>query len=267
MKRLALFGIVLLISLSGCHKSPQETAKLAQVGKEYLTTKEFRSLFSAAEWQDLSPETKKKYIEQWVNLTLMAQEADRQKLDRDETIRKRIEYAGKKVKANALVATRLAAIKISEEELFNYYRIHSGDFQKPLMEYKVQRIFVSDMVKAERIKQDLAIGMSFDRAVQLYSTEDLKSSGGYMGFVKNNGPDSLFWAALRDKNPSEVAVLTTADGCYILRYVEERSTSAEVGFEEYKEEIRRRLQQEKRQQVYNDLLLELKQKNPDIYYY
>ena len=267
MKRLAILSIVLLIFITGCHKTAKESAKLAQVGNEYLNTKEFKSLFSAEEWDNLSSESKKKYIEQWVNLTLMAQEADRQKIDENEAIKQKIEYAAKKVKANALIATRLAAIKISEEELFNYYRIHQGDFQKPLMEYKVQRIFVSDLPKAERIKLDLTMGMSFDRAVQTYSTEDLKSAGGYMGFVTSTGPDSLFWYALKDKKALEPSIMTTADGCYVLRFVEERSTSKEVGFEEYKEEIRRRIQQEKRQQVYNDLLLELKQKNPDIYYY
>ncbi|PKN77599.1 MAG: hypothetical protein CVU48_11105 [Candidatus Cloacimonetes bacterium HGW-Cloacimonetes-1] len=267
MKRLALLSIVLLIFIVGCHKATKESAKLAQVGSEYLRTKEFKSLFSTEEWENLSSESKKKYIEQWVNLTLMAQEADRQKIDEDEAIKQKIEYAAKKVKANALIATRLAAIKISEEELFNYYRIHQGDFQKPLMEYKVQRIFVADIAKAEKIKQDMSVGMSFDRAVQTYSQEDLKSGGGYMGFVSSTGPDSLFWYAVKDQKPTETTLMTTSNGCYLLRYVEERSTSKEVGFEEYKAEIRRRIQQEKRQQVYTDLLLELKQKNPDIYYY
>jgi hypothetical protein len=65
------------------------------------------------EWDKLSPELRKKYIEVWVNLTVLAQYADKQGLNKKAEVKQRISYAAKKVKANALIAARLAEIQVS----------------------------------------------------------------------------------------------------------------------------------------------------------
>ncbi|MDZ4121723.1 MAG: peptidylprolyl isomerase, partial [Candidatus Cloacimonadaceae bacterium] len=200
-------------------------------------------------------------------ISLLSQEADRENLDKDELIVKRIENAGKKIKANALIARRLAELHISEDDLFNYYRIHLGEFQKPIIEYKLQRIFIKDYNRVERVLTEIRAGLDFSSAVSIFSQEALRESGGYMGFVSSSGADSIFWNVAKDLGRGEAGIVTHQDGWFIIRHYEERSASAEAGFDMYKDEIRRRIVQERKQQVFDDLLLELKQKNSEIYYY
>jgi hypothetical protein len=49
--------------------------------------------------------------------------------------------------------------------------------------------------------------------------------------------------------------------------VEERSGTQEANFEDFKDEIRRRIISEKEEAVYLDLVRELKRQNDKIYYY
>jgi len=88
-----------------------------------------------------------------------------------------------------------------------------------------------------------------------------------MGYVTANGPDSLFWRAAHELKKDEIGRLATADGVYLLRYINQREGSKEANFEDYKGEIRAILLAEKLNQVYEDLLRELKAKDNKIYYY
>jgi parvulin-like peptidyl-prolyl isomerase len=88
-----------------------------------------------------------------------------------------------------------------------------------------------------------------------------------MGYVTANGPDSLFWRAVHGLKKDEPGRLATADGVYLLRYINQREGSQEANFEDYKGEIRAILLAEKLNQVYEDLLRELKAKDNKIYYY
>lgn len=267
MNKFLVCCLLIGIFISACTSGAKKDKKLAQVGSEILYESEFKANFSETEWKNLSTENRKKYLEQWVNITLMAQEADQEGLNKDALVKQRMEYAAKKIKSNALIAGRLAELQISEDDLFNYYRLHLGEFQKPVMEYKVQRIFVKDQSRLERIKNEILAGLAFDAAVSIFSQESLRESGGYMGFVNSTGADSLIWNAAKNLQKGELGTVETKGGWFIIRYYEERNSNEEAGFDLYKEEIRKRILQERRQAVYEDLLLELKQKNSDIYYY
>ncbi len=259
--------LITICGLISCQRSTGESKKLAQVGNEILYEADFKANFSSDEWQNLSAENRKKYIEQWVNITLMAQEAEKMGFNKEEAIKQRIEYASKKILANALIASRMAELRISEDDMFNYYRLHLGEFQKPIQEYKIQRIFVYDRNKIDRIKMEIRSGLAFGTAVGIYSEERLRDTGGFMGFVTNTGIDSVFWDVARNLKQGELGLVERDEGYYIIRQYEERSAVGEAGFEMFKDEIRKRILQERRQEVYEDLLLELKKINSKIYYY
>jgi hypothetical protein len=123
------------ILLFSCAKKEEKGIALAQVDKEVLYLEDFKSTFSLEDWDNLSPEQRKKYIEDWVNLTLLSQYADSKGLDKDKAVKQKISYATKKVKANALIAKRLSQIEVSEDQLFNYFRLHQGEFKKNAVEY------------------------------------------------------------------------------------------------------------------------------------
>lgn len=264
--------LLLCVILAGsCAKKDGKSEKLtplAEVNGDVLTLEGFRSTFTDEEWNNLSPEQKKQEIDNWVNLTLLAQEAEAQKLHEEKAVQQRMDYATKKIKANALISKRLASIEIGEEELFNYYRIHQSEFQGKLMEYEIQRVLCRDASTAgmllKKVKEE---GYDFNLAVSEYSQEALKDKQGNMGFVTAAGEDSLFWRAAHEL-PTNTPGLTTIDRkTYIFRYVQQREGTQEANFAEYRNEIRAILLKERKHQVYDDLIRELKKKTPDIYYY
>ncbi len=263
MKYLML-SLVLLFSLMACSLFEKGGVVIAQVDKEKLTMEEFKANFSDAEWKALTSEQKKEYVQQWVNLILLAKEAEKQGLGKNKQVKNKIKYAEQKLLGNALISSQLAAEKISEEDLFNYYRIHQGDFNKPMMNYKVQRIYLTDFTQMNRVKLEIQNGMKFEDAAKVYSQEELGKTGGYMGLVSSEDADSTFWLAVRNLKALEITSLQKNNGYYLLRYLSEETGTNESGFESMKDEIRRRILSERRKQVYDDLLKDLKSKS-DVY--
>jgi len=266
MKKFALI-LIALILLFACTKKEEKGVALAQVDKEILYLDDFKSTFAVEEWEKLSPETRKKYIEDWVNLTLLAHYADKQGLDKDKAVKQKINYAAKKVKANALIAKGLSEIEVSEDQLFNYFRLHQAEFQKNAVEYNIQRISLMDKISAENVLQQLNQGMSFAEAVQRYSTEELKNRGGFMGMVSASGPDSLFWLKARELKENEFGLVYKEPMWYVFRVLESKITPQEANFEDYREEIKRKVLLEKQDQVYQELIKAIKSQTSEIYYY
>lgn len=265
------FVLILFLLLAGCgnkDKSVEKLNPLAEVEGEIMYQEAFRGLFTDEQWDSMSPEERKKEIENWVNLTLMAKEADEMGLDEDPAVRLRMDFAQKKIKANALISQRLASINIGEEELFNYYRVHQNEFQRKLMEYDVQRLLCQDSSTAAAILSKLRDGdYDFNQAVAEYSQESLREQQGRMGFVTADGPDSLFWRAAHELALNTPGTVTVNGKTYILRSLQQREGSQDANFGEYRNEIRAILIKERRQQVYDKLIRELKKKYPKIYYY
>lgn len=263
----ALSCLLILTSLAGCGKKHDDKSRpLAQVGSETLHERGFKASLGEEEYNAMSASERKRYLEDWVNLTLMAQEADASGLSSDPGVKQKIEYATKKAKANALIAKKMSQIQISENELFNYYRIHMGEFSGKLLEYKVQRIYLADQATALGLEQKIKAGLDFDTAVLNNSRENLRAQLGEMGFV-SPGSDSLFWQKARELKEGEMACFEADGGWYLIRVKDSRQSDQDAGFEEFKPEIRERILKERQQQVYQELLRELKAKHSDIYYY
>ncbi len=257
------FCLLVIISTS-CTLFEKKSPVLAQVNSEKLTEAELKAHFSEVQWNSLSQNEKREYVQQWITLTLLAQEADKLNLDKDISVRYKYRYALKKIKSNALIATYLAATEISEEDLFKYYRVHQGEFTKQAINYQVQRIFHRDYAMIEGIKNELTGGMKFDDAARLYSQEPLGQKGGYMGLVTSSDADSIFWMTVKNLKQNELTVVSKDNGWYILRWFRQEEGSATTGFDEVKDEVRRRMLDERRQQVYDDLIKDLKSKS-DVY--
>ena len=92
--------LVLLLALfAACDRDKDAREKLtplAEVNGDVLTLEGFRSTFTDEQWNNLTAEQKKQEIENWVKLTLLAQEAEAQELDEERAVKQRVDYAAKK---------------------------------------------------------------------------------------------------------------------------------------------------------------------------
>ncbi len=265
----ALFAVLLalLMLISACERKVEPDSILAEVNGEILDRETFIASFGVTYWDSLNQEAKRSYVEDWVNLTLLAQAAEKAKLDQEPMIRQRIDFAGKKVKANALISKRLAEIKISEDQLFSYFRIHQADFVKDLVNYQIQRIALPDKASALRVMQEINQGGDFEVALRRYSSEALRSTKGMMGFVEEASPDSVFWHAAHQLKLMEPGIVSRDGDWYVIRYTQTAPSDKLPNFEDYRAEIKARILAEKQEELYHQLLREIKAQNQEIYYY
>jgi hypothetical protein len=133
-----LIACILMIS---CQPSVEENV-IAQVNEEKLSLEELKANFTEQQWKNLTKEEKEEMVQDWIRLTLLAQEAEKNGISDQQLIKNRLQTARKNILANALIAQNLAKITVTDEELFNYYRLHKNNYQKTHKEYRVQRIFV-----------------------------------------------------------------------------------------------------------------------------
>ena len=251
--------LIIVIALFSCVQKEEEDI-VAQVNDIKLTMDEFKANFSDYEWDILTVEEKKEFIQDWVQLTLLAQEADLLEISQSPKIEEKIKTAKNNIKANALIATKLAEISISEDELFNYYKIHKSEYKISLKEYKVQRIFTKDKAKLKGIL-DAIKATSFKEAAIEYSEESSGKSGGYIGFLSEKNANENIWNALTSLQKFHYTTVETGRGFYVLRYYDTRIVKVDKTFLEVKDEIIEAVNKKKKEEVYNNLIRELKNKS------
>ncbi|MDP8201926.1 MAG: peptidylprolyl isomerase [Candidatus Tenebribacter burtonii] len=256
------FFLIIVISLFSCVQIEDEYI-VAQVNDTKLTMDEFKANFSNNEWEILTIEEKKEFIQDWVQLTLLAQEADVLEISQSPKIKERIKSAGINIKSNALIASKLAGVKISEDELFSYYKIHKSEYQISHEEYKVQRIFTKDKEKLKEILNAIK-STSFKDAAMEYSEEPAGKNGGYIGFISKKNAHENIWNALASLQKYYYKSVETNRGLYVLRYYDTRTVYSNKTFLEVKDEIRKTVTKKKKEDLFNNLIKELKNKSEII---
>ena len=251
--------LIFVITLFSCVQTEEEDI-VAQVNDIKLTMDEFKANFSDYEWDIITIEEKKEFIQDWVQLTLLAQEADLLEISQSPKIEEKIKSAKINIKANALIATKLAEITISEDELFNYYKIHKSEYKVNTKEYKVQRIFTKDKAKLKGILDAIKTTSFKDAAIE-YSEESAGKSGGYIGFLSQKNANEKIWNALTSLQKFHYTSVETNRGFYVLRYYDTRIVKTDKIFLEVKDEIIEAVNKKKKEEVYNNLIKELKNKS------
>ncbi len=250
--------LIPILLLSCVHQ--EDEGIIAQVNDDKLTIEELKANFTDDEWENFPNEEKHEFVQDWIQLTLLSQEADKLGLSELPQIKAKIETAEKSVKSNTLLAQKLSEIKISEEDLFNYYKLHKSKYQKSHQEYKVQRILITDELKLGEIKYEIK-NSSFAEAAKKYSEEKAGENGGYIGFVSEKSTNNNIWNALRSLQKHRYKTVETNQGYFILRYYDTRTVYEEKPFLEVSNSIRKIVLENRKDEVFNNLIEELKKKS------
>ncbi|MDO9577528.1 MAG: peptidyl-prolyl cis-trans isomerase [Candidatus Cloacimonadales bacterium] len=259
MKR-ALFIFIVSMLVFSCRQSNEENYVVARVNHEKLFIEDMKANFTENQWEELSKKAKEQFVQDWIKLAILAQEADNLGISYTPQIKNKIITAEKNIKANALIAQKMAEIKVSEDDLFNYYRVHKSQFQKSHKEYAVQRIFITDEAKLDEVKTAIN-ETSFKDAAIKYSQENIGKAGGYLGFVSQQKINSELWNALTQLKIYRWQTVQADGGFYVIRFYDEKTVSTDKTFVEVIENIRATLLKQKQQETYENLIEELKKKS------
>ncbi|MDX9869919.1 MAG: hypothetical protein RBS92_04265 [Candidatus Cloacimonadales bacterium] len=260
MRKLIFIAVIFLLLLSmGCDKNGKTV--IAQVNNDILTLEDLQNSMPKMEYEKLSKDEKRDLINNWIELTLISQKADEDDLLKDNSIIKfKIENAKKKIKANAYINKHLQTIKVSEEELFNYYRLHRGDYKSNSIAYKVQRIYFKNYDDMNKVKTMLdAQEILFTPAAMKYSEEGIGTYGGYMSEpITADGTYANIYEVIKPLEKYRYTTMPYSNGYIIVRYYDEVEIEQETTFDEAKDEIINILRNEKRIQIYNNMIKNIK---------
>ncbi|MCF7793463.1 MAG: peptidyl-prolyl cis-trans isomerase [Candidatus Cloacimonetes bacterium] len=252
--------ILLLIMLFSCQKTDDENYAVAQVNDEVLLIEDLKANFSQQQWNDMTKIQKEEIVQDWIRLTMLAQEAKNTGIAEQQAIKNKIETAEKNILANAVIAQKLAEVTVNDEDMFNYYRMHKSNYQKTHKEYKVQRIFVQNEALLDSVRAAIS-QTTFKEAAIKYSQESAGSNGGYLGFVSQRDIPANQWNVLTKLKKYHYQSLESEEGFYVIRYYDKRDVKTEKTFVEVEDEIRSTLIEMKKQEAFDNLIEDLKIKS------
>jgi peptidyl-prolyl cis-trans isomerase C len=129
--------------------------------------------------QPLTDEQKSQLIDQLVNMTLAAQAAEKEGLEKDPKVAARLDLLRTQILAEAATEKYIKAHPVSEDEMKAEYETQIGSMPK---EYKARHILVDKQETAESIIRELQAGGDFSKLAKAESKDSSAQSGGDLGW-------------------------------------------------------------------------------------
>jgi len=251
--------ILIAILFVACQQQVEIGTPAATVNGEVLTLEELKGAYTEEAWNEMSREEQRTIINQWIELTLLAQYARR-----NEAIKSDVglgfisNNAQKRIFSNALIANELQNLYISNDDKYNYYRLRQADFIEPIREFRVQRIFFRNEEDMIRVNDMITNGeITYTPAAERFSEEGIGRNGGHMtALVTRSGPDSLMWRELNGVDRFHRITMPYRNGWLIARWGDYRMATGSRSFFDVREEIEQILRSDRKTDLYEQLLRE-----------
>jgi len=223
--------------------------------------------------------TKLEALNHLINVELIVKKAQELGLDKDEKVQSRIKTATEQIQQEVTEKSNNSTeqiliqglikqevddrlIKITETEIVRYYKENKEEFYVQDM-YNLQEIVVETEEEAKVILKEIKKGADFDFLAQGKSMGLTAKKGGYLGYltidsVKLFGYDDFKEIASTLKIGEVSKVIKTEKGYCLLKLLEIKPAYQET-LEKTKGFIERKLNQERRENAYNEWLDNLKE--------
>jgi peptidyl-prolyl cis-trans isomerase C len=278
---LALVGFSFIFGLcSNTFASDEKKNILAQVGSYKLTIEEFETQIQSLPPQLQmallrNPQLKEQFLDRWVDITLIAQEARDKKLDKDPKSQAKMEDIMNAVLAHEFLQREIEGkVKITDDEIETYYKGHKEEFTNPesakarhillkVPEGANEEAWKEAESKAKDIKQKLENGEDFAELAKKYSDDPgSKNKGGDLGFFTKGRMVPEFESAAFSLKPGELSDPVKTNFGYHLIEVQEKKAASTKTLAEVQAQTRQTLETEKQQQLQDALIEKLKAKYP-----
>lgn len=239
---------------------------VARVGDQVLTLEEIADLTSPRDDRQVSAEAKREFVRQWIDTEVLYQEALREKLHKDNGMKRAIRQMEKELLAAELMERRVGrGMAIAQKEIEKYYDEHMDEFMLTKPHVRARHILVDSMEKARHVRKKLQEGEPFDSVVVDMSIDsETHLAGGDLGmFSEDDVAPEIARAAfsLEVDEPSEP--VHTEWGYHIIQVTDRKPEGSAIPLEEVKEEIANKIFATKQRIAFDKLMKELKE-NEDI---
>ncbi len=236
-------------------QSPQEV--VVRVDSETLTVVDlaneiplqFRSRVTKSELQD--------YVTLWTDSQILFQEAKRRRLDQDESVRRQLRRVERELVVNMLLEQELnKPFPLSEDEIEKYYDDNRQNFVRSTKEFRVWCLKVGKKERADSLVAALRQGVDFLQMAQHYDTGD---SADWDLYLTEKETEPAIASAVFTMIPGAVSRPIQLENLFhIFKMIEKYEIGSLRPLASVREEIVARIQSEKRQERYKQLLVEYK---------
>lgn len=263
-----ILGGCMLLS-GGCERQHEPEEYLARVNNEYLTIDMIQRKFEQI--HGVNEALVREYVNQWLTSEILFQEARRRGLDRDERVLAPLQDVRRHLAINALLEDEVYAEifdDISEEEVRGYFETHREEFilNEPLVE--ISYVLFEQRSAATTFRNAVVQGTTWEVALENILTDPERAAGvievGERGYYKERElyPAEI-WRAARQLGQGGVSFpVSTSLGFYIIRHHRTIQGGEPYPLGYVSNEIRERLVIKRRQERYEEFLLELRERYP-----
>jgi peptidyl-prolyl cis-trans isomerase C len=279
---LLMITLALLIPFAGnvSAQAPQPGSTgsgdaLAKVGDQEITRAMLDDIIKTIPEEHrvpfLTPDGRKKILDEVVNFTLFAQQAKAQGMDKEPEIKVRIDYEATQYLGREFFRRRLAELPdISQEEVAAYYKSHISEF-KPPDEIQARHILVTTEADANKIMEQLKGGADFAELAKQRSIDPAGQKGGKLesmeggDWLPRGAFEKSFEQALFKLGKGELGgPLKTQFGWHVLK-VEDKRQPETPALVQVQGMIRNRLMEERAAELRTRLAEQIKKTIPVAY--
>jgi peptidyl-prolyl cis-trans isomerase C len=260
---LIVLTILLAIAAFGCAKKQDASDKvLARVSNTVITANDLRAKIAKMPpyYQNVIAKNPKKYVEEIIVETLCYEEGVRRGIDRDKEIKEVVKEAKKKIVMAKLIKNEVEdKIVVTDDEMKKYYDEHKDEFKTPEM-WRASHILVADEKEAKALADELARGANFAELAKAHSIDATSSRGGDVGFFREGQLVSDFEKACLALEVGQTSgVVRTQFGYHIIKLTDKKQPGIKT-YQEAKSAIDAQIRKKKRAELFNALVLKLKNK-------
>ena len=254
---------ILAIAISGCaRKQDPQNNVLARVSNRVITEKDLKAKIAKMPpyYQNIVSKNPKRYVEEIIVEMLCYEEGVRKGIDRDKEVKELISEAKKKIVMAKLVKNEVEdKVVVTEDEMKKFYDVHKDEFKTPEM-WRASHILVGTEKEAGEMLDKLAKGERFEDLARVHSTDATASRGGDVGFFRAGQlvPD-FEKAALKLEIGQTSGIVQTQFGYHVIKLTDKKEPGVKT-YPEAKRAIEAELKKQKQAELFNALVLNLKNK-------
>ena len=204
-------------------------------------------------------EGQKQLLDEIISFELIYNYAKENKIDEDDMYISQLNAVAKELLTQYTMSKLFSAVDVSDKEAEEYYEKNKETF-KSQESVSAKHILVDSLEKAEEVAEKINSGLSFEEAAQKYSSCPSKSQGGSLGTFTKGQMVPEFEQAAFSLAVGEVSSPVKTQFGYHLIKVEKKNESLIMAFDEVKNEIVKRINQQQQTEKYMSLVESLKNK-------
>jgi peptidyl-prolyl cis-trans isomerase C len=225
------FSLIVLIAVvvSGCSrkkadKSNSNEPVYVSVNGVELTESGLRAIVPKNFYDKLTPEHRKKIVDEWVNNELLYQEALKRGIDKEPDIETLLLNTKRTLLSNELIEREMTNIKPpSDNELKKFYEDNKSDFEVQTKEFKVRFALFDNTKDAAAFHDDIKKNQSFSDLAKQLSKDPSSKNGGDIGIIDEDNVEPDIWGAVNKtvnkyglKKISDPFMVSNGWGCVIV---------------------------------------------------